>query len=230
MRAEVRRTQRGLGVTTIYVTHDQTEAMTMGDMVAVMKRGVLQQWDEPAALYNRPANLFVAGFIGSPAMNLVEARLSASDGGLMVEFPGGRLDVDPAAADARPHLREYAGRTLVVGIRPEAFEDAAIARDAPPGRRLEVVPDLCEALGSDVYVHFSLDAPPVLTEDIRELAAETGADVLEGLEAAAAGGRSVWVARVSPRSQARDGAPLALAVDTGQLHFFDAATGVAVTG
>ena len=230
MRSELRRTQRDLGVTTIYVTHDQTEAMTMGDMVAVMKRGVLQQWDAPDALYNRPANLFVAGFIGSPAMNMVEARVEAGEAGITLEFAGCRLTVDPEAAAARPALRAYAGRTVILGVRPEAMEDVSIAREAPPGRSLDIVPELCEALGSDLLVHFALDAAPVLTEDIKELAAETGLDVLEGVEAAAAERRCIWVARVSPRSSAREGEPLTLAVDTGQLHFFDPETGAAVGG
>ena len=228
MRSELRRTQRDLGVTTIYVTHDQTEAMTMGDLVAVMKRGVLQQWDAPDALYNRPANLFVAGFIGSPAMNMVEAQVEARDGEVAVEFGGFRLTVDPEAAAARPALRGYGGRTVVLGVRPEAIEDAGIAREAPPGRTLEIVPDLCEALGSDLLVHFGLDAEPVLTEDIRELAEEAGLDVLDGPQGGAAERRAIWVARVSPRSGAREGEPLRLTVDTGQLHFFDPETGSAI--
>jgi multiple sugar transport system ATP-binding protein len=189
-------------------------------MVAVMKKGVLQQWDAPDALYNRPANLFVAGFIGSPAMNMVEARVEAADGEVAVEFAGLRLDVDAAAAAARPGLRGYAGRSVVLGLRPEALEDAGIAREAPPGRTIDVVPELCEALGSDLLVHFGLDAEPVLTEDILELAADTG------LEEDVVGERhTTWVARVSPRSAANEGAPLKLAVDTGQLHFFDPETG-----
>jgi multiple sugar transport system ATP-binding protein len=228
MRSELRRTQRDLGVTTIYVTHDQTEAMTMGDMVAVMKRGVLQQWDAPDALYNRPANLFVAGFIGSPAMNMVEARVETRDGEVAVEFGGFRLTVDPEAAAARPALSGYGGRSVVLGVRPEAIEDSGIAREALPGRTLEIVPDLCEALGSDLLVHFGLDAEPVLTEDIKELAEEAGLDVLDGPQGGAAERRAVWVARVSPRSGAREGEPLRLTVDTGQLHFFDPDTGAAI--
>ncbi len=227
MRAELRRTQRDLGVTTIYVTHDQTEAMTMGDMVAVMKKGVLQQWDAPDELYNSPANLFVAGFIGSPAMNMVEARVDASGNGVAVEFAGFRLAVDAQAAAARPALRGYAGKSVVLGVRPEAIEDAGIAREAPPERSLEIVPELCEALGSDLLVHFTLDAEPVLTEDIKELAEEAGLDVLDG-DAGASDRRAVWVARVSPRSGAREGERLKLTVDTGQLHFFDAETGAAI--
>ena len=228
MRSELRRTQRDLGVTTIYVTHDQTEAMTMGDMVAVMKKGVLQQWDAPDALYNRPANLFVAGFIGSPAMNMVEARVEAGEGEIAVEFGGVRLTVEPEAAAARPALRDYGGRNVVLGVRPEALEDSGIAREAPPGRTLEVVPDLCEALGSDLLVHFGLDAEPVLTEDIKELAEEAGLDVLDGHDGGTAERRAVWVARVSPRSGAREGERLRLTVDTGQLHFFDPDTGAAI--
>jgi multiple sugar transport system ATP-binding protein len=230
MRAELRRTQRDLGVTTIYVTHDQTEAMTMGDMVAVMKKGVLQQWDAPDALYNSPANLFVAGFIGSPAMNMVEARVAVTDGEMAVEFAGSTLTVDADAAARRPALRGHGGRTVILGIRPEALEDASVARDAPAGRTLDVVPELCEALGSDLLVHFGLDAAPVLTEDIVELAAATGLDVVDSLEADVAEHRSTWVARVSPRSSAREGDPLKLAVDTGQLHFFDPETGAAIAG
>jgi multiple sugar transport system ATP-binding protein len=198
-------------------------------MVAVMKKGVLQQWDEPDVLYNRPANLFVAGFIGSPAMNMVEARVDATDAEITVEFAGCRLTVDPDGAAARPGLRAYAGRTVILGVRPEAMEDVSIARDAPPGRSLEIVPELCEALGSDLLVHFGLDAEPVLTEDIRELAAETGLEALEGLEANAAERRCIWVARVSPRSSAREGDRLTLAVDTGELHFFDPETGASIT-
>jgi multiple sugar transport system ATP-binding protein len=226
MRAELRRTQRDLGVTTIYVTHDQTEAMTMGDMVAVMKKGILQQWDAPDALYNSPANLFVAGFIGSPAMNMVEARVDSSGDGVTVEFAGIRLEVDAAAAAARPGLRSYAGRDVILGLRPEAMEDAGIAREAPPGRTIDVAPELCEALGSDLLVHFRLDAEPVLTEDILELAADTG---LDEADVATGERRALWVARVSPRSGAREGETLKLAIDTGQLHFFDPESGTAIS-
>jgi len=139
MRAELRRTQRDLGVTTIYVTHDQTEAMTMGDMVAVMKKGVLQQWDAPDALYNRPVNLFVAGFIGSPAMNMVEATLTRTDGGCFAEFAGLRLRVPDETFAARRALGDYLGKSVVLGIRPEDMEDAVPAgagsRGPDSGRR-----------------------------------------------------------------------------------------------
>jgi multiple sugar transport system ATP-binding protein len=225
MRAEVRRIQRELGVTTMYVTHDQIEAMTMGDWVAVLKRGVLQQWDRPQQLYSRPANLFVAGFIGSPAMNLVEAQLAGDDGGLWIELPGTRVAVDPPA---RAPLAAYRGRPVVVGIRPEAFRAAGASDGAAMAApRLRVVPDLCEAMGPDVYVHFAIEAPPVLTEDIRELAADAGV-AAEELEREAGEPRSVWVARVSPDARPGEGEALELVLDARKLHFFDPRTGAAI--
>jgi multiple sugar transport system ATP-binding protein len=228
MRAEVRKTQRDLGVTTLYVTHDQTEAMTMGDRVAVIRKGVVQQWDEPQVLYNRPANLFVAGFIGSPAMNVVEAVLRQTDGGATIEFGRDRLAVPPEALDAHPALAARGDGPVIAGVRPEAIADAAERPDAPADQRIDVVPTLCEAVGSDVYVHFSLDAPAVVTEDIEELAADTGVEALEELRARASEHRTEWVGRVSPSSGAREGERVTLAVDTRKLHFFDPATGKAL--
>src|SRR5438552_8277962 len=156
MRAEIHKLQRELGVTTIYVTHDQTEAMTMGDRVAVMRTGQLQQVDHPERLYEHPANQFVGGFIGSPAMNMVDARLHREEGDLVVSFGAYRLAVDPELVASRPGLPAYNGRPVVLGIRPEDFEDAAFARDAEPGRTLDTVTGLREALGSEVLVHFSV--------------------------------------------------------------------------
>src|SRR5919109_2137095 len=124
MRAEISRIQREVNVTTIYVTHDQVEAMTMGDRVAVLKLGVLQQVDSPQTLYREPVNLFVAGFIGSPAMNMVEGTIARSDGSLVVEFADARLTIDPEAVAARPALATYDGRRVIVGVRPEDMEDA----------------------------------------------------------------------------------------------------------
>jgi multiple sugar transport system ATP-binding protein len=229
MRAEVRRTQRDLGVTTIYVTHDQTEAMTMGDQVAVIKKGLVQQWASPQVLYNEPANLFVAGFIGSPSMNFVEARQEREDGGATLEFGGNRIPVPPAVLADRRGLASRTDGSVILGIRPEAISDAA-ERDGgrPADAILDAVPTLCEAIGSDVYVHFTVDAPPVLTEDIQELAADTGVEALEELQAHAAQRRTEWIGRVSPRSTAREGQPMQLALDTRQLHFFDPQTGESI--
>ena len=225
MRTEISRIQRQVDVTTIYVTHDQTEAMTMGDRVAVMRRGVLQQVDTPQNLYDHPANLFVAGFIGSPAMNLVEATLSARDGALAVQFGGASLTVDQEVARTRPALATYAGRTVILGIRPEDMEDAALAGATPADRRLEAVVDVREAMGAEVYVHFGVAAPPVLTEDTRDLAADAGAEALEDLEGRARQQRTDFVARLHARTTARERERVELAVDTRNLHFFDPETG-----
>ncbi len=168
MRSEILRLQKDLGVTTVYVTHDQVEAMTMGDRVAVMKKGVLQQVDAPQVLYDNPKNLFVAGFIGSPAMNLVEAELTIDDRA-WVSFGTHRLELDQKVLTERPELRDYAGRSVVFGIRPEDMEDASLHTDNPPERQLHVRTTIVEALGAQLLVHFDVDAPPVLTEDTKEL-------------------------------------------------------------
>jgi multiple sugar transport system ATP-binding protein len=225
MRTEISRIQRDVDVTTIYVTHDQTEAMTMGDRVAVMKRGVLQQVETPQALYDSPRNLFVAGFIGSPAMNLVEATLRPDDGHLAVEFGDTRLRVDDEARHKRPGLARFEERTVVLGIRPEDMEDASLAGQAPPDRRMRVTVDVREAMGSEVYVHFAVPAPPVLTEDTRELAADAGEEAIEELEERAGARTSGFVARLHARTSAREREPLEVVVDTRNLHFFDPETG-----
>jgi multiple sugar transport system ATP-binding protein len=230
MRAEIAKLQRDLGVTTIYVTHDQTEAMTMGDRVAVMRKGYLQQVDAPQALYDRPVNLFVAGFIGSPAMNMVEARLDRRDGALFASFGGFDLRVPDQVVADRPALLAYEGRRVVLGIRPEDMEDASLVSDAPPDRRLSAVVDLREALGSQIIVHFTVQAPPVLTEDVRELATDVGADALAELEQTARTGISTFVAALNPRTRAREGERLELVVDTRRLHFFDPETGLGIYG
>jgi multiple sugar transport system ATP-binding protein len=225
MRSEISRMQRDLATTMIYVTHDQTEAMTMGTQVAVMKKGDLQQVAAPDVLYARPVNLFVAGFIGSPAMNFVQARVERDNGSVYVAFADARLRVDEEALGDRPALRSYADRHVVLGIRPDATEDAAIARDAPADRRLSAVAELRETVGSEAFVHFTLDAEPVITEDTRELASDTGAEMLQKLETEAAEHRTPFVARMHARSRAREGERVEIAVDTRELHFFDPATG-----
>jgi multiple sugar transport system ATP-binding protein len=220
-RAEIAKLQSDLGITTLYVTHDQVEAMTMGDRVAVLRRGELQQADTPETLYEQPVNIFVAGFIGSPAMNLVEAHVSATaGGGIEVAFADIRLPLPAATVAAHARLRAYEGRSVVLGIRPEDMEDAAHVSDAPAERRIRVTVELRESLGSDVLVHFRVGAPPVDTEDTRELAAE-----VEHIEAEAAQGESTFVARLNPRTTAAKGDPIELVVDTSRMHFFDPADG-----
>jgi multiple sugar transport system ATP-binding protein len=225
MRAEISRLQRDLEVTTIYVTHDQTEAMTMGDRVAVMKKGELQQVERPQTLYDQPVNIFVGGFIGSPAMNMVEADLSATDGRLFAEFAGIRLRVDDEVLERRPGLRSYEGKKVVLGIRPEDMEDASLAGEAAEDRRIGATVDLREALGSEVLIHFTVEAPIVLTEDTKELATDVGTVELEDLERRAKEARSTFVASLNPRTDAREGERLELFVDTRRLHFFDPENG-----
>jgi multiple sugar transport system ATP-binding protein len=230
MRSEIARIQSDLGVTTIYVTHDQIEAMTMGDRVAVIRKGELQQVDTPQTLYEHPNNLFVAGFIGSPAMNLVDGRLEADGDQLVVKVAEFRLPVPPEVVAARPRLRNYVGRTVVVGVRPEDMEDASLVADAPTERRIKATVDLVEALGSDVVIHFRIAAPPALTEDAKELASDVGQEALEKVTQEAAGGESTIVARLNPRTRANKGEDIELVVDTSRLHFFDPEDGSAVYG
>jgi multiple sugar transport system ATP-binding protein len=230
MRSEIARIQSDLGVTTIYVTHDQIEAMTMGDRVAVIRKGELQQVDTPQTLYEHPNNLFVAGFIGSPAMNLVDGQLEADGDQLLVKVAEFRLPVAPDVVASRPRLRNYVGRTVVVGVRPEDMEDASLVADAPAERRIKATVDLVEALGSDVVIHFRIAAPPALTEDAKELASDVGQEALEKVTQEAAGGESTIVARLNPRTRANKGEDIELVVDTSRLHFFDPEDGSAVYG
>jgi multiple sugar transport system ATP-binding protein len=229
-RAEISRIQRELGVTTIYVTHDQTEAMTLGDRVSVIRKGELQQVAPPQTLYDRPVNLFVAGFIGSPAMNMVEAELSRSDGTLAAEFGGIRLVLDDEVLAGRPDLKRFEGKRVILGIRPEDMEDANFAPDAPGDHRISPKVDLVESLGSEVLVHFTVQAPLVLTEDTKELAADVGTEALESLEVRAQEHASIFVARLNPATKAREGEQIELVVDTGRLHVFDPETGRGIYG
>ena len=212
MRAEITALQHRLGATTIYVTHDQVEAMTMGDRVAVLKDGLLQQVDDPTDLYERPDNLFVAGFIGAPAMNLRMAQLASSADGWQLQLGSQTLVLNDKVLAANPALRAYDGADIVVGIRPEAFEDAAVVSDNGQSRLAAVV-SLSEALGSDLLLHFPLDAPSVEAGD---------PDALEGID------DRMVIARVHPRSAARPGSTVELSVDVDGLHFFDPQTEAAV--
>jgi multiple sugar transport system ATP-binding protein len=227
MRAEIARLQDELGVTTLYVTHDQVEAMTMGDRVAVMRKGVLQQVATPQELYDRPVNVFVGGFIGSPAMNLVEATLEATSngaGGLGVRVGDRLLALPQELLAKRPALRAWAGRQLVLGIRPESLEDAALVPDTPADRRLRAEVTLREALGSEIDVHATIAARPARTDEVEELARDTGLEALASAPRASA----TIVGRLAPRSRAAEGAALELAVDTAALHFFDPDSGLGI--
>jgi multiple sugar transport system ATP-binding protein len=222
MRAEIARIQHEMSVTTIYVTHDQVEAMTMGDRVAVMRKGELQQMAEPQKLYDSPKNLFVASFIGSPAMNIFEATVERRDGGLAVTLGDQELTVPQDVAQRRAALAGYAGRPLAVGIRPEHLEDASIARNG--GGRLRGRVLLTEALGSEILAHVAVHAKPVVTEDVLEGAVvdadeqEVAADLIS----------ATLVGRLDPSSRVRPDSDVELAVDTEKLQFFDLETGFAI--
>jgi multiple sugar transport system ATP-binding protein len=220
MRAEIARIQRDLAVTTIYVTHDQSEAMTLGDRVCVLRAGLLQQADRPQVLYDRPANLFVGGFIGSPGMNLVEARIVERDGRLRVAFGPHELGIPESVVARRPGLRGHAGRPVALGVRPEDFDDPA--GEVPEDRRLDVAVDIREDMGSEIFLHFAVDAAPVTAEALREV---VGDEALAAAEEQTHHHGTPFVARVPRGSTAREGQNTRLAVDTDRLHFFDLATG-----
>jgi multiple sugar transport system ATP-binding protein len=210
MRAEISKLQHDLGVTTVYVTHDQVEAMTMGDRVCVLSRGLLQQVATPQELYDNPDNLFVAGFIGSPPMNLLQAVFTRTDDGGSLTLGGQTLPVPPSVLALRPALANYDGRTIAVGIRPEHVEDASF--DTRQGELLGQV-DVHEGLGSEVILHVTIDAPPAADPAMR-------AEAIQGR----------FLARVNPRTTLRAGDTARLAVDTSAIHVFDMESGRAIRG
>ena len=220
MRAEIGYLQNDLGVTTIYVTHDQTEAMTLGDRVAVMKAGVLQQIAPPQDLYDRPVNLFVASFIGSPAMNLVHGSLANSADGLTVTLGDTTLDVDPGVLDKRPALRDFIGKEIVIGIRPEDLEDARLVPGSE-GKTCDAPAILVEPMGSDVMAHVTLAARGASSEIHQELADESGVRRDEG-------DTTTIVARLNPRTTVQLGEQVPVYIDTGGLHYFAPDTGASI--
>jgi multiple sugar transport system ATP-binding protein len=225
MRAEIARIQHELGATTIYVTHDQVEAMTMGDRVAVLRKGVLQQTDGPQRVYDAPANLFVASFIGSPAMNLVEATLEARNGGFTARVGTQDVELSPEIMASRPALAGYAGRKLGLGIRPEHVREAG--RDGVPVRlRGKVL--VSEALGAEQLVHIEVDAVPVVTQEVLEVAGDMDAAVVEVLQAEALNSRTTLVARFDSSSATRVGEPVEVAFAPDKAHFFDLDSGRAI--
>jgi multiple sugar transport system ATP-binding protein len=226
MRAEISRIQRQLQVTTVYVTHDQVEAMTMGDRVAVLRRGVLQQFDAPQHLYERPANLFVASFIGSPAMNVVEGTLAQDGDGLVCSIGPATIPLPHEVAAGRPALAGYAGRTVAVGLRPEALDD----RNRQDGvARLRGVVRAIEALGPEQLVHAEVEAKQVLVEDVVEgLVDMEEAQDLADLKAEGSGDRALLVARLDAATPVRQDEAMELQVDPRRLHFFDLETGEAI--
>jgi len=225
MRGQLAALHERLGVTTIYVTHDQIEAMTLGTKVAVLKDGELQQVDSPQNLFDQPRNLFVATFIGSPAMNLAQAKLVRDDGGPAVTFASYKVPIPAQAVTDRPGLDGYVGREVIVGIRPSSFEDAAFISDDRPQIKAEVT--VSEELGSEVNVIFMVHAPPVHHDVMVAKFDKAAKDEVEAEELVGAG-ESLWTARVNPKTQARPGRSIDLAVDTSSMHFFDPDSGQAI--
>jgi multiple sugar transport system ATP-binding protein len=221
MRASLSQLHARLGVTTVYVTHDQVEAMTLGQRVCVLREGRLQQADTPQTLYNAPVNLFVAGFIGSPAMNFATAQLVRDDGPAAV-FAGHRLTIPDALLASRPGLDTYFGKEVILGVRPSDFEDASLAEPAWPRMPVEV--SVTEELGSEIHVIFAIDAPQVQHASITQARADDGED--EAIPLAA--NKTQWTARVAARSPIKPGSSAQLAVDTSNLQFFDPASGLAI--
>jgi multiple sugar transport system ATP-binding protein len=200
--------------------------MTMGDRVAVMRKGELQQVDEPQNLYDRPVNLFVGGFIGSPSMNLLEAKLERTDGVLAAVAGSQRIALGEETLSARPGLKNYEGRAVILGIRPEDLEDAELEPDR--GQTIEGTVELTEALGSEIMAHFSIDAPPAITDEVRELQEDAGTTEVGLPTQEESGGRTIMVGRFGARSKAAKGEPIRAAVDTRALHFFDPETGLGI--
>jgi len=225
MRAEVGRLQRRLGVTTIYVTHDQVEAMTMGERIAVMRHGRLQQFAPPQEVYARPVNAFVAGFIGSPSMNFLEGTIQRSNGAVAVLLGRQHIALDPSVLEHHPLLGEYVDKKVIVGIRPESIHDAALVPGAPPDRLLHGIVELREALGPELFVHFSApQLQPAETGSLADLPRDTSTIGVDG------GSGAMLVGRFDARSEAHEGDTIDAAVDSADLHFFDPTTGLGIYG
>jgi multiple sugar transport system ATP-binding protein len=229
MRADIKKIQSDLGVTTLYVTHDQVEAMTMGHRVAVMRKGELQQVAPPQELYDNPVNVFVGGFIGSPAMNMLEARIERREGGLAAVLGDTVLGLDEETLSRRPALAAYEGREVVLGVRPEDLDDAALA-DGDTGPRLKGRVELREALGSEVLVHFTVAARQAVTDEMRELAEDVGDDrMLDQLTSGVQAVAAPLVGRFSPRTHVVEGDTVDVSINLQALHFFDLRSGLAIT-
>ena len=219
MRAELGQLHTQLETTTLYVTHDQVEAMTMGDRVAVIRKGELQQIDTPREIYLYPKNIFVAGFIGSPSMNFVYADVKISGKKAELSFAGETINCDGESAKK---LEKMDGEQIVLGIRPEAFEDSIYAKDSEYSESIDIKVTLLEQLGSDSYIHFYKDIKPVQTEAIEEILADEGEDI------SVLGDETKFIARINHNSTVKEGEEIKLSIDSSKLHFFDPSTGNAL--
>ena len=223
MRASLAQLHERLHVTTVYVTHDQLEAMTLGNRVCVLRDGMLQQVDTPQNLFDHPVNLFVGGFIGSPSMNIVTASMISGDDGAAVTFAGHRLSIPESVVHAKPEIEAYFGRDVILGIRPSDFEDASLTDES--WARMPIAVHVTEALGSEIHVIFVIDAPPVEHKDVVDLGPQ---EAEEGAAIPLYEGKSLWTARVNARSRVRAGDRIELGVDTSNIHFFDPESGLAI--
>ncbi len=219
MRAELGQLHTQLETTTLYVTHDQVEAMTMGDRVAVIRKGELQQIDSPREIYLYPKNIFVAGFIGSPSMNFVYVNVKVSSKNVTLSFGEDSIKCN---LDKNKKLKEFDGQEIVLGIRPEAFEDSIYANTKEFSEKLDIEVSLIEQLGSDSYIHFYKDIKPVQTDAIEEILADEGEDIT------VLGDQTKFIARVNPNSAVKEGDKITLAIDPSKLHYFDPTSGNAI--
>ena len=218
MRAELGQLHSQLETTTLYVTHDQVEAMTMGDRVAVIRKGKLQQIDTPRMIYLYPNNIFVAGFIGSPSMNFVYALTKLTKDGTEITFGDSTI----ISKNAPENLKDFEGKEIVLGIRPEAFEDSLFASSNEGNETIKINVTLLEQLGSDTYIHFFKDIKPVQTKAIEEILADEGEDL------SVLGNQTKFIARINPNSTVSEGEKINLYIDASKLHFFDPETGLAI--
>ncbi|MFL2689010.1 MAG: ABC transporter ATP-binding protein [Candidatus Actinomarina sp.] len=216
MRAELGQLHTQLQTTTLYVTHDQVEAMTMGDRVAVIRKGELQQIDTPREIYSNPKNIFVAGFIGSPSMNFVYAKIKTENDVIELTFGDNQIRYKD---QKKEKLKSFENKEIILGIRPEAFEDGYFANEADYSESMKVKVSLLEQLGSDSYVHFYKDIKPVQTEAIEEILADEGEDIT------VLGDSTKFIARINPNSTVAEGEEIELKINPSKLHFFDPESG-----
>ena len=216
MRAELGQLHTQLQTTTLYVTHDQVEAMTMGDRVAVIRKGELQQIDTPREIYSNPKNIFVAGFIGSPSMNFVYTKIKSTKDSIELTFGDDQITY---REEKKEKLKSFENKEIVLGIRPEAFEDGRFANESEYSESIKVKVSLLEQLGSDSYVHFYKDIKPVQTEAIEEILADEGEDIT------VLGNDTKFIARINPNSTVTEGEEIQLKINPSKLHFFDPESG-----
>ena len=216
MRAELGQLHTQLQTTTLYVTHDQVEAMTMGDRVAVIRKGELQQIDTPREIYSNPKNIFVAGFIGSPSMNFVYTKIKSTKDSIELTFGDDQITY---REEKKEKLKSFENKEIVLGIRPEAFEDGRFANESEYSESIKVKVSLLEQLGSDSYVHFYKDIKPVQTEAIEEILADEGEDIT------VLGNNTKFIARINPNSTVTEGEEIQLKINPSKLHFFDPESG-----